>query len=89
MSEDTSNTEWPSGRERRHNLELRERLDEILDLAQTLYREAPQMSQDELDAARERMEWLAQVIWEAAVYGSLEERSRRAPDDTGEDESGG
>ncbi len=81
--------EASSGRERRHNLELRERLDQLMDLARHLYREASQMSQDELEAARERVEWLAQEIWEAAVYGPLEERSRDAPADSGEDESGG
>jgi Lon protease-like protein len=78
-----------TGHERRHNLELRERLDQIMDLARHLYREASQMSQEELEEARERVEWLAQEIWEAAVYGPLEERSRDAPDDTGEDKSGG
>lgn len=79
----------PTGRERRHNLELRERLDQILDLARQLYREASHMSSDELEQARERVEWLAQEIWEAAVYGPLEERSRSALDDPGEDEPGG
>ncbi|MGD2217782.1 MAG: hypothetical protein PVJ64_13585 [Gemmatimonadales bacterium] len=78
-----------SGRERRHNLELRERLDQIMDLARQLYREASEMSQDELEQARERIEWLAQEIWEAAVFGPLEERSRDAARDTDADESGG
>jgi hypothetical protein len=50
---------------------------------------ASQMSRDELEEARERVEWLAQEIWEAAVYGPLEERSRPTADDTGEGESGG
>ncbi|UCC71124.1 MAG: hypothetical protein JSV86_12090 [Gemmatimonadota bacterium] len=86
--EKAASREWPEGRERRHNLELRERLDEILELARKLFREASQMSPDELEQARERVEWLAQEIWEAAVYGPLEERDRRAADDTDEDESG-
>lgn len=81
--------ESPTGRERRHNLELRERLDQILDLARQLYREASEMSSDELERARERIEWLAEEIWEAAVYGPLEERSRSAPKKADEDESGG
>jgi Lon protease-like protein len=90
MSDDKGAPEDPpTGRERRHNLELRERLDQILDLARQLYREASQMSRDELEEARERVEWLAQEIWEAAVYGPLEERSRPTADDTGEGESGG
>jgi Lon protease-like protein len=80
--------ESPTGEERRHNLELRERLDQILELARQLYREASEMSRDELEQTRERIEWLAQEIWEAAVYGPLEERSRFASDDTGDDGSG-
>ena len=78
-----------AGHERRHNLELRERLDQIMDLARHLYRSASDMSREELEEARERIEWLAQEIWEAAVYGPLEERSRDAPPDTGKDGSGG
>lgn len=75
--------------ERRHNLELRERLDQIMDLARHLYRSAAEMSPEELEQARERIEWLAQEIWEAAVYGPLEERSSNAFRETGDDESGG
>ncbi len=78
-----------AGHERRHNLELRERLDQIMDLARHLYRSASDMSPDELEQARERIEWLAQEIWEAAVYGPLEERSRDAPPEGGEEASGG
>lgn len=90
MSDDrTAPEESPTGRERRHNLELRERLDQIMDLARQLYREASQMSQQELEEARERIEWLAQEIWEAAVYGPIEERTPTAPDDAAADESGG
>ncbi|NIN72647.1 MAG: hypothetical protein GTO46_12140 [Gemmatimonadetes bacterium] len=90
MSDDKgAPSDTPVGHERRHNLELRERLDQIMDLARHLYREASQMSQEELEQARERIEWLAQEIWEAAVYGPLEERSRDALPDTGDDESGG
>ena len=74
------------GSERRSNLELRERLDQILDLARQLYREAAHMSSNQLEQARERIEWLAQEIWEAAVYGPLEERSRPALDDSDDDE---
>jgi len=87
--DETASPDSPTGRERRHNLELRERLDQIMDLARRLYREGAQMSSDELEQARERIEWLAQEIWEAAVYGPLEERTRLAAEDIDEDESGG
>ena len=43
----------PGGRERRHNFELRERLDEIIRLARQLSREGKAMSQAELDGIRE------------------------------------
>lgn len=68
------------GKERRSNLELRERLDELFDLARELYNESINMSQEELDEARARIEWLAEEIWAAAVYGPIEQRSRRRAD---------
>ena len=77
------------GSERRGNLELRERLDQIMDLARQLYREASTMSSNQLEQARDRIEWLAQEIWEAAVYGPLEERSRPTLDDSDDDEDEG
>ncbi|NIR44712.1 MAG: hypothetical protein GWN99_10440 [Gemmatimonadetes bacterium] len=69
-----------SGKERRRNLELRERLDELFDLARELYNESINMSQEELDDARARIEWLAEEIYAAAVYGPIEQRSRRRDD---------
>jgi Lon protease-like protein len=69
-----------TGKERRRNLELRERLDELFDLARELYNESINMSQEELDEARARIEWLAEEIWAAAVYGPIEQRSRRRAD---------
>ena len=65
----------PSG-ERRRNAELRERLDEMVDLARHLCREAANMSAGELEEARQRIEWLAEQVWETAVYGPLEQRTR-------------
>ena len=69
-----------TGKERRRNLELRERLDELFDLARELYNESINMSQEELDEARARIEWLAEEIYAAAVYGPIEQRSRRRAD---------
>ncbi len=60
--------------DRRRNRELRERLDEMVELARKLCRVGAQMSPEELEEARQRIEWLAEEIWKAAVYGQLEER---------------
>lgn len=65
----------PEGKDRRRNFELRERLDELLDLVRHLSRESSAMSQEELDEARLRIEWLAEEIWGAAVYGSRQGES--------------
>lgn len=60
--------------ERRWNLELRTRLDEIREIARNLSRQAAEMSPDELQAQQDRIEWLADEIWRAAVYGPIEKR---------------
>ena len=67
-----------SGGDRRKNLELRERLDEIISLARVLSQQGPDMSREELDEARLRIEWLAEEIWGAAVYGPIADRERSA-----------
>jgi hypothetical protein len=69
--------ETPETGERRRNHELRERLDEIVLLARELSRQASEMSPRELERSRMRVEWLAEEIWGAAVYGPLEDRVRR------------
>lgn len=58
--------------DRRRNFELRERLDEIVALARKLSQDGTRMSREELDSIRARIEWLAEEIWGAAVYGPLE-----------------
>lgn len=60
--------------ERRQNFELRERLDEIFELARELHRRRGELSEEELMRARERLEWLAGEIFEAAIYGPIEKR---------------
>ena len=65
----------PATGDRRQNHELRERLDEIVLLSRKISQDGPSMSRDELDATRTRIEWLAEEIWAAAVYGPLEERT--------------
>ncbi len=63
-----------SGDERRHNHELRERLNEIVALARKLSQSHGQLSTEVEDETRQRIEWLAEEIWDSAVYGPLEER---------------
>lgn len=58
-----------SGRDRRYNLTLRELLDEMIELARHLSHQAASMSPAELAYARERMEWLADEIWDVATKG--------------------
>lgn len=60
-----------AGGDRRKNLELRERLDEIIALARKLSQQGAMMPREELDEARLRIEWLAEEIWGAAVYGPI------------------
>lgn len=57
------------GGERRTNRALRELLDELIALARHLSRRSADMSQLELDYAQQRLEWLADEIWTAAVSG--------------------
>ncbi len=65
----------PTGEERRQNLELRERLDEVIMLARRLSRDGPTLSQEELDRVRARLEWLADEILQSAAYGPIERRA--------------
>lgn len=53
--------------ERRQNRTLRELLDEMIALARDLTGRAPDLTSEELDYAHQRMEWLAEEIWEAAT----------------------
>ena len=70
--------------DRRRNHELRERLDEIVLLSRKLSQDGPSMARAELDATRMRIEWLAEEIWAAAVYGPLEERTLDGMPEPGE-----
>ena len=53
--------------ERRRNQPLRELLDELVALVRMLARKSPKMSPDELDYAQERLQWLADEIWQSAT----------------------
>jgi hypothetical protein len=65
----------PASRDdRRRNQPLRELLDEMIDLARRLTREAATMPPAELEYAHQRMEWLAGEIWEQATQGLERDR---------------
>lgn len=55
--------------ERRSNLTLRELLDEMIELARHVSKNSAHLTRGELAYARERMEWLADEIWESAIKG--------------------
>lgn len=57
----------PGEIERRANLTLRDLLDEMIEMTRHLARNAAHMPPGELTYARERMEWLANEIWEQAT----------------------
>ena len=60
-------TESSEESDRRRNQPLRELLDELVALVRTLARKSPDMSPDELDYAQDRLQWLADEIWQSAT----------------------
>lgn len=64
MSERPGNAE-----DRREKLELRELLDELLELVRRLAANSDKMSPEQLAYTQERLEWLADEIWNAATGG--------------------
>lgn len=62
----------PPTPERRRNPTLREVLDELVGHVRDIARRARTMSQDELDYAQQRLEWLADEVWRVAVRGEEE-----------------
>jgi hypothetical protein len=55
------------GGERRANRELREVLDELVDHVRHVARTVRTMSKEDIAYAEERLEWLADEVWRAAV----------------------
>jgi hypothetical protein len=55
--------------ERRGNPSLREILDELVAHVRHLANDVKTMSQQDLDYAQERLEWLAEEVWRAAMLG--------------------
>jgi len=53
--------------ERRNNRPLREVLDDLLEHARQIARNAKQMTPDEMEYAQQRLEWLADEVWRVAT----------------------
>jgi hypothetical protein len=60
--------------ERRANRELREVLDELVEHVRYVARNVKTMSPQDLEYAEERLEWLAEEVWRAALEGTAEEQ---------------
>ena len=73
MKPRSSGPKAPFQPERRQNLTLRELLDELVLHVRDIARRARGMSQDELDYAQQRLEWLADEVWRLAVRGEDKE----------------
>ena len=54
-------------REQRSNVELRDRVEELLQLARMLNHKRSLMTREELEAAAARIAWLAEEIYRTAV----------------------
>lgn len=55
--------------ERRNNRALREVLDDLVDHVRHITRNVSALTPDELARAQQRLEWLADEVWNAAVTG--------------------
>ena len=53
--------------ERRTRITLRELLDELIEHTRNISNHAREMRQEDLDYARQRLEWLADEIWAEAT----------------------
>jgi len=62
--------------ERRANRELREVLDELVEHVRYVARNVKTMSQQDLEYAEERLEWLADEVWRTALEGGPPEPPR-------------
>jgi hypothetical protein len=58
--------------ERRANRDLREVLDELVAHVRHIARNVPTLTPEEMASAQERLEWLADEVWRAAVDGDEE-----------------
>ena len=58
--------------ERRNNRALREVLDDLVDHVRNIARNVGTFTPEEIQHAQERLEWLADEVWRAAVEGDDE-----------------
>ena len=58
-----------SASERRSNHALREVLDELIDHVREISRARDELSQDKVEYAQERLEWLADEVWRLTIEG--------------------
>jgi hypothetical protein len=57
--------------DRRRNVQLREQLDELLALVRDLSRGAATLTPAELARAQQRLEWLADEIWDSVMRSTV------------------
>ena len=62
----------PSPDERRGNHVLREVLDELIDHVRSLSSRRGELSEKEIEYAQERLQWLADEVWQLALGGDPE-----------------
>lgn len=64
----------PTPNERRANHVLREVLDELIDHVRTLSNRRGELSEKEIEYAQERLQWLADEVWQLALRGEPDGR---------------
>ena len=58
--------------ERRQFKVLREVLDELISFVRQVSRNAPRMSEQDLEYAQQRLEWLSDEVWRLVLEGTEE-----------------
>jgi hypothetical protein len=65
--------ESPSSDQRRVNHGLRELLDELIDHVRGLSSRREELTQEEIEYAQERLQWLADEVWRVALLGESDQ----------------
>lgn len=68
-----ADVESPSPDDRRVNHVLREVLDELIDHVRDLSNRRKELSQQDIEDAQERLQWLADEVWHLALRGNPHE----------------
>jgi hypothetical protein len=58
--------------ERRGNRVLREVLDELIDHVRDISKRKRELTEEEIDYAQQRLQWLADEVWQLALEGDSE-----------------